>query len=40
MDEARVSFRAIQETNCVDENYLDTQSKALLEEIRQQTHGD
>lgn len=40
MDEARVSFKAIQETNCVDENFLDTQSRALLEEIRRQPHGD
>ena len=40
MDEARVSFQAIQETNDVVENYLDTNSRALLEEIRRQSHGD
>ena len=40
MDEARVSFRAIQETNCVDESYLDTHSRTFLEEIRRQPHGD
>ena len=40
MDEARVSFQAIQETNDVDENYLDTSSRTLLEEIRRRPHGD
>ena len=40
MDEARVSFRAIRETNCVDENHLDSQSRALLEEIRRKPDGD
>lgn len=40
MDESRVSFQAIQETNDVDEHYLDTSSRSLLEEIRRQPHGD
>lgn len=37
MDEARVSFRAIRETNDVDENYLDAASRMMLDEIRQNT---
>ena len=40
MDEARVSFKAIRETNLVDENHLDAVSRDLLEEIRQQSRGN
>ena len=40
MDEARVSFRAIQESNRVDENHFDPASKALLPEIRLRPYAD
>ena len=39
MDEARISFKAVRETNMVDENYLDSQSKALLRGIREVHHA-
>lgn len=38
MDEARISFKAIRETNWVDENHLDAASRAILPEIRR-PHG-
>lgn len=34
MDEARISFRAIRESNEIDENYLDATNRMMLEEIR------
>jgi hypothetical protein len=34
MEEARVSFRAIRESNDVDETYIDSANRALLDEIR------
>ena len=40
MDEARVSFRAIQVSNCVDDNHFDPSSRELLQEIRQRPHAD
>ena len=40
MDEARVSFHAIQVSNCVDDNHFDPPSRALLQEIRQIPHAD
>ena len=39
MDEARISFKAIRETNLVEENYLDSESKILLKDIRQAPHA-
>ena len=34
MDEARISFKAIRESNCVYEHYLDLVNRILLEEIQ------
>ena len=34
MDEARISFRAIRETNRVEENYLDAASRTAMYEIQ------
>jgi hypothetical protein len=35
MDEARVSFKAIRESNRVSDELFDEQNQALLEEIRE-----
>lgn len=39
MDEARVSFKAIRETNQIQDNFLDSAGRGMLESIRQQMHG-
>ena len=38
MDEARISFKAIRETNDVDENHLDLADRILLEQIQRPPH--
>ena len=39
MDEARISFKAIRESNCVYEHYLDSVNRNLLEEIQKNSDG-
>ena len=39
MDEARISFKAIRESNCVEEHYLDSVNRLLLEEIQGNSDG-
>ena len=39
MDEARISFKAIRESNCVEEHYLDSVDRLLVEKIRGDSDG-
>lgn len=39
MDEARISFRAIRESNCFDERYLDPADRLLVGEIQKDSNA-
>ena len=40
MDEARISFRAIRESNDVDENHLDAKHRELMQRIREEGNAN